>query len=261
MNGKLADLDLVARLLGLGLGQADAGDLRAAIGAAGNVAHVHRVRVRVLIAELLAIASAAITPSWLALCASHGGAVTSPIAQSPATLVRHIGSVSMWPGGLHAERLEPDILGVGSDADRDDGVAEAALGGLAVLGLDRRGDALGVGLEALDAGRREDLMPCFGRAPWSRRGDLGILDRHDAVEHLDHRHLGAHVVVEAGELDPDRARADHQQLGRHLRRRHRVAIGPDALAVGLGERQLARARAGGDDDVLADKLGRLAVAR
>ncbi len=51
----------------------------------------------VLVAELLGDGLAAVTPSWLALCASHGGAVTSPIAQMPGTFVRHIGSVSMWP--------------------------------------------------------------------------------------------------------------------------------------------------------------------
>ena len=62
----------------------------------------------------------------------------------------HRVGVDMPLGGLDAQRLEPDILGVGGDPDRDDGVAEAALGDLAVLGLDRRRDALGVGLEALD---------------------------------------------------------------------------------------------------------------
>ena len=86
-------------------------------------------------------------------------------------------------------------------------------------------------------------------------GDLLVLDRQDAVEHLDDRHLGAHVRIEAGELDPDRARADHQQFGRHLLGHHRVAIGPDALAVRLGEGQVAGARAGGDDDVLGLQLG------
>ena len=50
---ELADLDLVARFLGRGLGQADARDLRPAIGAAGDVLRVGRVRVRVLVAELL----------------------------------------------------------------------------------------------------------------------------------------------------------------------------------------------------------------
>src|SRR4029078_12826256 len=43
------------------------------------------------------MASAAVTPSWLALGASHGGAVTSPIAQMPGTFVRHIGAVAMCP--------------------------------------------------------------------------------------------------------------------------------------------------------------------
>ena len=48
-----AGLDRVAGLLGLGLGQPDAGDLRVAISAAGDVVAVERVRMDVLVAELL----------------------------------------------------------------------------------------------------------------------------------------------------------------------------------------------------------------
>ena len=118
---ELADLDLVALLLGRGLGQADARDLRAAISAAGDVLRVGGVRVHVLVAELLRDRFGGGDASCIALCASHGGAVTSPIAQMPATLVRHVRvGVDMALGGFHAERLEPDILGVGDDADRDD---------------------------------------------------------------------------------------------------------------------------------------------
>src|SRR3546814_14833818 len=79
---------------------------------------------------------------------------------------------------------------------------------------------------------------------------VGILDRNDAIEHLDHRNFGAHIVVEARKFDPDRARSDHQQLFRHFGRGHRMAIGPDALAVGGRKGQVARARAGRDDDML-----------
>src|SRR3546814_18903882 len=61
------------------------------------------------------------------------------------------------------------------------------------------------------------------------------------------------------ELLPDRARSDDQQLLGHFRRHHRVTIGPNALAVRLGERQVARPLAGGDDDVLCLQLGCLAV--
>ena len=102
-------------------------------------------------------------------------------------------------------------------------------------------------------------MPCFVRLLASKSLTSASSTGTIAVEHFDDRHLGAEVVVEAGELDPDRARADDQQFGRHFRRGHRVAIGPDALAVGLGERQLARPGAGGDDDMLGGKLGGLAV--
>ena len=144
-------------------------------------------------------------------------------------------------GGFDAELLEPDVLGVGDDADGDDAVGEALLGDLAVLGLDLGGDALGVGLEALDPGAGQQGHALLGEALGEEVADFGVLDRHDPVEHFDHRHLGAQVVVEAGELDADRARADDQQLGRHFRRGHGVAVGPDALAVGSA-RTAARGR-------------------
>src|SRR3546814_14327140 len=48
-----ASLHLIARFLGPGLGKADARDLRVAIGAAGNVAHIHFVRMHILVAERL----------------------------------------------------------------------------------------------------------------------------------------------------------------------------------------------------------------
>ena len=122
--------------------------------------------------------------------------------------------------------------------------------GFAVACLDLRRDAAGVRGEAFDARAGQDRQPLLLQALGKLGADLGILDGNDPVEHFDHRHLGAKVGVEACELDPDRARADDQQLGRHFGRGHCVAIGPDALAVGLGERQVARPGAGRDDDVL-----------
>ena len=43
------------------------------------------------------------------------------------------------------------------------------------------------------------------------RRNLRILDRQDAIERLHHRHLSAEIAVEACELDPDGARANHQK--------------------------------------------------
>jgi hypothetical protein len=59
--------------------------------------------------------------------------------------------IDMALGRFHAQRLQPDVLGVRNDADRDDGMAEAMFRRLSILGLDRRGDDLRVRLQALDA--------------------------------------------------------------------------------------------------------------
>jgi hypothetical protein len=83
-------------------------------------------------------------------------------------------------------------------------------------------------------------------------GDLGVLDRHDPVDGLDHGHLGAQGAVEAGEFDADGARADHDQRLGHGLRRQGVAIGPDLVAVRhrADGRDVAGAGAAGQDDVL-----------
>ncbi len=95
------------------------------------------------------------------------------------------------------------------------------------------------------------LMPCFSKRLRAKRRDLGVLDRQDLRQHLDHRHLGAHGAVERGELDADRARAHDDQRFRHRRRapsprnRSRSACRP-ARCPG----RTRGPRAGGDDDVL-----------
>ena len=93
-------------------------------------------------------------------------------------------------------------------------------------------------------------MPCFSKRLARQARDLGVLDREDLRQHLDHGDVGAHGVEERGELDADRAGADHQQRFRHPLRHHRLEIGPDQFLVGLQPRQHARPRAGGEDDVL-----------
>ena len=124
---------------------------------------IGRVRMDVLVAELLGDRLGGDHALVARLVRQPGR--RGHVADRPEA--RHVGAahrvgVDMPLGRLHAQRFEPDILGVRDDPDGDDGVAEAMLGGLAVLGLDRRGDALGVGLEALDARRREDRHALLG---------------------------------------------------------------------------------------------------
>src|SRR5438045_4711503 len=138
-------------------------------------------------------------------------------------------------------------------------MTEALLGRLAVAGLDLGSYPLRVGAETLDARACKDRQPLLLQALCKLRAHFRILDRNDAVEHFDDRHLGAQVGIKARELDSDRTRPDDQQVCRHFCRSHGMAISPDLLAVGLGERQVARPGASRDDDVLGLKLGFLPV--
>ena len=128
-------------------------------------------------------------------------------------------------------------------------------------GLDRDRNTVAVLLRALHrVAEVMDLHALLLERLAGEGGNLLVLHRQDAVEHFDHRHLRAHVEVEAGELDADRAGADHQQRFRHRRRDHRFLVGPDQLAVRFDAGKLPRARAGREDDVRRLQRGdRLAV--
>src|SRR4029453_17301256 len=143
--------------LGLGFRQADAGDLRTAVGATRDVRGIHRVRVGILVAKLLAYALRADDSLVAGLVREPGG--RGDVADRPdAGHVRAAHRIGLEEAavGLDAEFLEADILRVGGDPYRNDGMGEALLGDLAVGALDLRGDALPVRDQAFDAGAGED---------------------------------------------------------------------------------------------------------
>ena len=100
-----------------------------------------------------------------------------------------------------------------------------------------------------------DLDALFLEALAGESGDLFVLDRQDAVEHFDDRHLGAHVAVEAGEFHADRAGADDQKRFRDRLRDHRFLVGPYQLAVGFEPGQRAGPRAGRQHDMRRREIG------
>ena len=131
---------------------------------------------------------------------------------------------------------------------------------LAVRGLERRGDGVLPGDEALHGGAGAEDDALLGEGLVRKPRDLLVLRRQDAVEHLDHRHLRAEGAVEACELDADSARADDEQRPREVFRNHRLLVGPDQSAVGLEPGKGPRPRAGGDDDMLGtDRRQRFTV--
>ena len=152
--------------------------------------------------------------------------------------------------GLHAELFQAEIFDIADDADRGDDAVDGERLGAAFAVVDGRGDAVGFLVELGHLGAGENFDALLLETLARESGDLGVLDRQDLRQHLDHRHLGAERAVERGELDADGAGADHQQRLRHAVRHHGLEIGPDQLLVRLETRQHARPRAGGDDDVL-----------
>ena len=109
---------------------------------------------------------------------------------------------------VHAQRFQ--ALVVRRDANGDD----ALLGGqLLDLAASFDGDGhtvLGL-LDLADLGADAELYAALLERLLGGLGDLFVLDRHDAVDGFDDGHLGAQRAVEAGELDADGARANHDQ--------------------------------------------------
>ncbi|PAV92830.1 hypothetical protein WR25_24902 [Diploscapter pachys] len=171
-EGELADLHVMARILGLRFGQADAGDLRAAVGAAGDVPRLERVRV--LAGDLLDADDA-----FVARLMRQPGRAGDVADRVDALDVRPAVAVDLDVAALRldAQRLQPDILGVRHDADRDDRMAEFGAGDLAVCVLDRGGDAVRARLQLFEARLGEDLDPLLGQRLGHEFADFGILDR------------------------------------------------------------------------------------
>jgi hypothetical protein len=132
-----------------------------------------------------------------------------------------------------AWRLQPDILDVADDADGDDAMAVSVAGAiLPSLFLDRRRNAVRSRSSGPSVAPVMIVMPCFSSAFSSEGRDFGVLDRHTRSI-ISTTVTSAPNAVEAGELDADGARADHQQATRHSGGDHGVAVGPDALAIGF----------------------------
>ena len=122
MKGNLPTLTLWPAFLRLGLGQADRGDLRPRIGAARDVPGLERVRLLRpgdrLDADHALVARLVRQPG-------RAGDVADRVDALDIGAAVAVGD-DMAAVGLHAQRLEADILAVGDDADGDDGVAEIA---------------------------------------------------------------------------------------------------------------------------------------
>ena len=84
-----------------------------------------------------------------------------------------------------------------------------------------------------------NFRPCLASARWKMLGDLVVDARRDAVEELDHRHLGAEATPHRAQLEADDAGADHDQALGHLGELERAGRGDDLLLVDRRRRAAA----------------------
>src|SRR5450759_87728 len=242
-EGKAANTDVVLFILGRLFGQADRGDLRRAIGAAGDQQLVHRMRLQAL--DRLDADHAFV----LGLVCQHrrAGDVADGVEAGHVGLAEGIDHDAAALG-FQPKLFQPEIFDIAGDADGGD----HALGGdglcLAAL-LDGGGDAVALLVELGHLGVGQDFDALLLEALAREGLNLVVLDRQDLRQHLDHRQLSAERAVERGKLDADGAGADHQQRLRNAGRRHGLKVSPHQFLVRLQAGQHARPRAGGDDDV------------
>ena len=150
---------------------------------------------------------------------------------------------------LNAVLFEAQAFDVAGDADGEDDAA----------GLDVQSRAAGCAQPGSDAGigvaKLLDRCACMDRHALSREGlarELGYLfvfGGQDAIQDFHDSDVHAKGAIEACELDPNRARPNHEQRPWKVRRHHRFLVGPDAYAVGLETWKTSGPRAGGYDDV------------
>ena len=91
--------------------------------------------------------------------------------------------------------------------------------------------------------------PSVAQAPGDRPRQLGVVERQDARQRLDHGDLGAELGEGGAEFQPDIAGADHGQPFGH-RRSDSASVEEITAAAERQRRQLDRHRAGGEHDVL-----------
>ena len=154
-------------------------------------------------------------------------------------------------GHLHADLVQAEALHEGAAADRNqDDVGFQRLGRAAFRGLDRQRHAGAGRLGLGDLGAELELQPLLGERALEELGDLVVHAWRDAVEELDHRHVGAETAPHRAQFEADDAGADHDEALRHLAEFQRASRGDDLLLVDRHARQRHHFRARGDQDVL-----------
>ena len=245
---EFADLEFEAFFLRGAFGEADTGDLRLAIGAAGEDGNFLGLGSGEHSFDALDsfVAGDMCEPGW-------PNDVTGAVDAFDAGLVAVVGFEVTFGVGfeLHAFRHE------GRNADGH----ECDVGFKDFIGLAADGEAnafIGrLGFVHLGFGENFDAL--LGEGFFERLADLGVLDGEDVRHHFDDGDFRAKSVEEIGEFHADGSRADDDDFLRLLLQNHGLAAANNAFSV-VGEAgHLTADDARGDEDLRGFVLGLFAV--
>ena len=253
-EGKLADLDFVAFLLGLGLGEAGAADLRIGVGAGGDAVAPDG-------------AEGAAGDVGDGDDAAHGADVGElrqagdDVADGvDAGLGGLLGFVDLDEAAIELDfrLLDADAFGARCAADGDEDFLSFFLDGLAGGGGPGDFDAGGRLLDLLDFAAGVDVDAALFEEACEFLGYFFVFGRHDARQEFNNRDFGSVAAEDRGELDADCAGADDEEGFRYLGDGENFDVGEDAV-VGREAKDGFGGGAGGQDDVLGLELAPGAV--
>ncbi|MEN9469998.1 MAG: hypothetical protein RL630_1731, partial [Verrucomicrobiota bacterium] len=245
---EFADLEFEAFFLRGAFGEADAGDLRLAIGASRENG------------DLLGLGTG--EHSFDALDSFVAGDMCEPWWPNDVA-----GAVDAFDAGLVAVVGFEVTLGIGLELHafghegRNADGHESDVGFEDFIGLAADGEANAfIGrLGFVHLGFGEDFDALLGEGFFERLADLGVLDGEDVRHHFDDGDFRAKGVEEIGEFHADGSRADDNDFLRLLLQNHGLAAADDAFSV-VGEAgHLTADDARGDEDLRGFVLGLFAV--
>ena len=223
---ELADLHLVSLLLGLRLGEADAGNLRIGVGAAWDARAIDRLGV--LPGDLRRNNQA-----------SHRADVSQlrQAADDIAGSRRIPGSGRLHPLVRHDEAaIRRDLHLVETNVVRTRRTPHSHQNLLRLLALrlavrvgpgDEHAILVLLNLCVLD--REIDIDSALLEETQQLLADLFVLSRHNSRQHFEDGDLGAEALEDGGELHTHRTRADYDQRRRHARGLQNFVVGHDRL--------------------------------
>ena len=159
-------------------------------------------------------------------------------------------------GDDDARVLEAEVARVRRAADRDQhAVEEHRLG--RVLAREGRRDAVGTRAQALDLRVEENLIERVAETFLERLDEISITAGQETVGKLDDRDARTEARVDRPHLETDVATADDEETVRHVLELEGSRRVHDARIVDAQDTRDGRRRAGRDDRVLENDLGRL----